>query len=179
MIELKCQHCGMTFFRRQRTDNGKPKRFCSHACYSSHNVGENRAGFKGESAKGYLVTRDVGNPRAQRNHVGIHIVVAERALGHYLPAKAEVHHVDGNKHNNRNDNLVICENGKYHKLLHARKRHLDDVGSFSIKRCSNCKSVKPLQDFHKTRANWDGLTGQCKQCNCARQRAYKRTHGRN
>ena len=61
------------------------------------------------------------HPRA--SSVGLvreHIVIAEKVLGKPLPPKAEIHHVDSNCSNNKNSNLVICENHSYHFLLHKR-----------------------------------------------------------
>ncbi len=50
-----------------------------------------------------------------------HVLVAERVLGRQLPKGAVVHHVDGNKTNNRHDNLMICSRG-FHQWLHAKMR---------------------------------------------------------
>lgn len=53
-----------------------------------------------------------------------HIRIAEKALGKELPKGAVVHHVDEDKSNNANDNLVICPSHSYHMLIHARmKQH--------------------------------------------------------
>src|SRR5262245_41632863 len=39
----------------------------------------------------------------------VHVLMAEAAVGHPLPPGAKVHHVDGNRWNNANANLVICQ----------------------------------------------------------------------
>src|SRR5690242_4368171 len=49
-----------------------------------------------------------------------HVMLAEKALGKQLPRGAQVHHVDGNKQNNAPNNLVVCEDASYHRLLHQR-----------------------------------------------------------
>lgn len=53
-----------------------------------------------------------------------HILIAEKAVGHALPKGAEVHHVDENRSNNANGNLVVCQDRAYHQLLHRRMRRL-------------------------------------------------------
>lgn len=68
-----------------------------------------------------------------------HVVVAERALGKPLPAGAELHHVNGDEADNRNENLVICPNHQYHMLLHQRQRALDECGNAHWRRCRICR----------------------------------------
>ncbi len=111
------------------------------------------------------------HPRSQRDVMLEHILVAENALGHYLPPKAVVHHVDGNGFNNANRNLVICENQRYHLLLHTRQRVINLGGDPNTdKICGTCHTLKPLSEFSSNRAQVDGLVGQCKPCNRAYQR---------
>lgn len=53
-----------------------------------------------------------------------HIVIAESILGKPLPPKAEIHHVNGTRHDNTPSNLVICQDRAYHLLLHRREKAL-------------------------------------------------------
>jgi len=75
-----------------------------------------------------------------RNRVLVyeHIEKAEKALGKKLPIGVQVHHVDGNPSNNRNSNLVICQDQGYHQLLHKRTKALNECGNANYKKCRHC-----------------------------------------
>ncbi len=82
-----------------------------------------------------------------------HRLIIEKVLGKPIPNGAVTHHIDGNKLNNNNDNLVLCESPAYHGLLHQRARALKESGHANWRRCSYCKQYdKPSKlYFHKTR----------------------------
>lgn len=89
---------------------------------------------------GYAFVRVKGHPRADsKGDVLEHIVVAERAIGRYLVEPNCVHHVDHDRSNNENSNLVICEDQTYHLLLHRRERIVQKGGNPNKDRiCSRC-----------------------------------------
>lgn len=60
--------------------------------------------------------------------IGEHVHIAEQALGKKLPTGAEVHHVNLLPWDNRPENLVVCPNRAYHKLLHKRMKELGYEG---------------------------------------------------
>ena len=77
-----------------------------------------------------------------------HVMVAEAALGHALPLAAEIHHANDDTADNRNRNLVICQDATYHKQLHARRRVLRAGGDpFTDRICGHCRQVKPITMF--------------------------------
>lgn len=79
------------------------------------------------SKVGYKNYLKIYMPEHQRNNRGYifqHTLVVEKALGKSLPDGAVVHHIDGNGLNNKNSNLVICQDRAYHNLLHARQRRI-------------------------------------------------------
>lgn len=91
--------------------------------------------------KGYVELSVPSHPRARRGgRVFEHTLVAEAALGKYLPSTAVVHHVDRDKSRNVGGNLVVCEDQTYHLLLHRRERALDATGDPNKAQCRYCQA---------------------------------------
>ena len=72
------------------------------------------------------------HPRAHRGYVRKHILFAEYILGKPLPENAVVHHYTP-------EQIVICQNDTYHKLLHQRQRAYEASGHANWRKCSICK----------------------------------------
>lgn len=80
-----------------------------------------------------------GHPRADsKGYVYQSLIVAEKALGKYLPITASIHHVDKDTTNDSNNNLVVCENHPYHIYLHTRERALKACGNVNWRKCKYC-----------------------------------------
>lgn len=89
------------------------------------------------------------HPRANsKGCVREHIVIAEKALGRTLPIGAEVHHIDYNRGENKNTNLVICQDHKYHALLHQRTDALRACGHADWLKCRFCKKYDALDRLY-------------------------------
>lgn len=166
--------CGETTTPAHQTDarrgyvKGQPQRFLP-----GHN--QRRSTLQGL----YRQVRAVGHPRASK--IGIvyeHVIIAERALGRYLPDGVEVHHVNSDGRDNRPTNLVICQDRAYHKLLHVRTRVLKAGGNPNTERvCSICRQPKPFAAFFRRQSSPDGVDRCCRECRRERDRGRKRWKG--
>ncbi len=92
-----------------------------HHWHGADHSRQNNAHWKGGkyiNDSGYIMIYDLGHHRSSNNgYVREHILIAEKALGKRLPDNAQIHHV---KSSDDNGSLVICEDQKFHFLLHIR-----------------------------------------------------------
>lgn len=133
-----CHHCGAVFYAPRW--ELKKRKYCSRSCYAASNI----------------------DPLFRRTRP--HVLLVEKMLGRRLPSNAVVHHINRNRKDNRNSNLVVCQDQAYHMIIHQRMRVLGAAGNPNTdKICSRCRVVKPRSDFHK-RTGGDGFRCYCKEC---------------
>lgn len=147
--------CGQTTKLAPSTDSrrgwvkGAPMKFLLG------HVGKMKAG----TGKGYVSARRSKQARGYE-----HRLIAEAALGKPLPAGAQVHHVDGDRGNNATTNLVICQDQKYHGLLHRRTRVVKAGGNPNTHDvCNKCKALRAIGDFCRTNER-HGRSTVCRTC---------------
>ncbi len=78
-----------------------------------------------------------------------YVLVAEKALGKELPAKAIVHHHTPTQ-------LVICQDQAYHLLLHARTKALKECGNPDLRKCIYCGRYDAQTElkYYRSNRNW-------------------------
>jgi len=88
---------------------------------------------------GYRHVLNPNHPRSRGNYVLEHILVAEKMLGRPLKYFGSwndntevVHHIDGNRSNNSENNLFICKNHKEHGKI-EKSKHLLAIELFNEK----------------------------------------------
>ena len=114
--------------------------------------GENHYKWNGGRTNdhGYPMITVAGHPRATKDgYVRESIVIAEQVLGKYLPKGAQVHHVDGNIQNNATNNLVICQDAAYHRIIHRRMTALKECGHANWLKCPHCKEYDDPSTMYK------------------------------
>jgi hypothetical protein len=129
--------------------------------------------------RGYILVLAKGHPRASRRdgYVPEHVLIAERALGRHIAARHPVHHVDGDTANNKNRNLVICEDQAYHKLLHQRQNAFAACGNPSALRCDICHAYDRQEEIRVySYGKGPGRYGRHLSCNRAHVRRYVEAH---
>ena len=89
-----------------------------------HGIREQNSNWKGgrhTMTNGYIALLQPHHPRASaRGYVYEHILVAEKHLERFLDKGEVVHHINGNKTDNRPKNLYVFENNSEHLKNHHK-----------------------------------------------------------
>ena len=129
--------------------------------------------WMGKTAAYYTVSLS-GNGKCIKRMV--HRIVAE----HFLPdwdASKEVNHIDGNKHNNRMDNLEMCT--RQENIRHSIDARLrNDSGENSSNAKLTNEQARQIRELHRVGIMQVELAqrfGVCKQtiCDIVRNKKYK------
>jgi hypothetical protein len=122
VIEMFCAVCGKPLKKGQ-------KKCCSLSCaaiLSNRGIGENAKNWKGGEVKnsnGYILVYTPSHPYAtKQGYVYKHRLVMEEHLGIILTHTMVVHHINGNRADNRIGNLMLFPDQSSHMLYHNQAR---------------------------------------------------------
>lgn len=132
-----------------------------------YHKGEKALNWKGGRymKSGYWVVRCEGHPRAEKrgHYVKEQVLIMEKALGRYLRDGEIVHHLNGNKSDNRIENLTIVSSQEHARIHHTGKQYMKGrkLVDDSDRLCFKCGK--------KSRAKWHRIpkfTGEwyCHSC---------------
>ena len=111
----------------------KSKNGISVRCMNCYKINIRKNPRKGEKAgnyrggrrinsQGYIEIFSPNHPnKSVRNTIREHRLVMENYLGRYLTRNEDIHHVNGNKQDNRLENLKLMSS-KEHDSLHGKER---------------------------------------------------------
>ena len=179
--DLICNYCGQRFLRRTRTIRSG-KVFCSSECRNRFFRSSKYAGVY-KNYRLYIATNGYVKIVLGRSKEKLfHVYLMEEAGGGSIPKGYNVHHKNGNKLDNRLENLQLMAAGEHttlHQLSSSEKRLIASGGIPGIhKRCPECDSVKELKDFPRSRQTRDGLYSYCRTCSVKRIQRYRKEHPR-
>jgi len=87
-------------------------------CIENHVFGKNHPNWKGGKRKhteGYIEIKVKDHPYANSNgYVMEHRYIMEQHIGRYLKREESIHHINGNKTDNRIENLELFSNNSEH-----------------------------------------------------------------
>ena len=139
MFTKTCPQCGTDFHVKFRCKL-KTRKFCSSSCSAKSLIKslppEKQPAWKGGrivGSHGYVMVRTSNKPGALAYELE-HRLIMERKLGRKLREYENVHHINGVKTDNREENLVVlldADHTRHHQKERGREIHFQ-------KPCSQC-----------------------------------------
>lgn len=143
MIKTKCIICGKArYFPCKAEEKRRNKAKMCRSCYLKNVPKRDKSSnWKGGRAihNGYIIIRKPDHPFCKGNgYVFEHRLVMEKHIGRYLKQGEQIHHINGDKQDNRIKNLILTKNGEHCHKYHKKNR-----------KCSLCNQKHIARGFCK------------------------------
>ena len=124
-IERKCLFCGKAFKTKRVYVEMGYGNYCNSNCYGKAKSQKALQAYESKANPKYKGIKIlVGKyPSGQKRYRYEHTLVVEKVLGRSIKPFEDVHHINGNKTDNRNSNLLVCSKS-YHTWLHNKMSEL-------------------------------------------------------
>lgn len=112
-IIVSCEVCGKDVYSSPH----RLRRFCSTKCRDIGFTGSGSTSFNG----GSTITREGYKRISSGNNAGRyeHTIIAEKQIGRHITSDEQVHHINGDKLDNRPTNLLVVTKS-WHSKIHQR-----------------------------------------------------------
>lgn len=113
----RCMFCGNKFW----CPPSRPGKFCSNSCTTSFRAPTNPNSFKRTGKPTVIPSRKYKRITVDGQRLYEHRNVVQKHLGRPLLNVEHVHHINGNAHDNRLENLEILSNSEHLKLHYPER----------------------------------------------------------